>query len=342
MTITHSVRPTGYALLLLCSVGWAAPALADHPAGGNGALTGGGMQVSGPDTLEAGGLAGGLRFTYLRPDNRSDETLIALAGQHIHAHTSDYTLRTSVGLAYGLTDRLMFAFDLPYLRHDDIREGEHSHVGGVTHNSVAERGSVAGVGDATLLAKYRLIGDADQGLALLAGLKLPTGSTHKRDAEGERFETEHQPGSGSWDPIVGIAVGTPVGAMQLNGSVVYQKAGKGAMHTRLGDRAQGGISLAHRFGPPDHHDDSDDAPHGHESWDAFVELTGEWEGRQTEAGVVEEESGGRAVYFSPGARYNSASGWSVAAAVGVPVWQRIRASHPDNGYRLTLALGRAF
>jgi hypothetical protein len=41
-------------------------------------------------------------------------------------------------------------------------------------------------------------------------------------------------------------------------------------------------------------------------------------------------------------RYNAASEFSIAAAVGVPVWQHIRASHPDNGYRLILALGRAF
>ena len=78
------------------------------------------------------------------------------------------------------------------------------------------------------------------------------------------------------------------------------------------------------------------------SWDAFVELAGEWEGRQKIDGALEEASGGKWIYVAPGARYVAASGWSVGAALALPVWQEIRASHPDNRYRLMLALGRAF
>ena len=84
------------------------------------------------------------------------------------------------------------------------------------------------------------------------------------------------------------------------------------------------------------------APHGHQSFDAFVEMTGEWEGRQTVDGETEANSGGKSLWLTPGARFNSASGFTVAAAVGLPLWQRIRASHPDNAFRLILSLGRAF
>ena len=42
------------------------------------------------------------------------------------------------------------------------------------------------------------------------------------------------------------------------------------------------------------------------------------------------------------ARFNAASGLSASLAVGVPVWQDIRASHPNNEYRVTLALAKAF
>ena len=45
---------------------------------------------------------------------------------------------------------------------------------------------------------------------------------------------------------------------------------------------------------------------------------------------------------SPGARFTSKSGVSAAVAVGLPVAQKIRASHPDNDYRLTYSVGRAF
>jgi hypothetical protein len=126
----------------------------------------------------------------------------------------------------------------------------------------------------------------------------------------------------------------------------------GAQRTRLGDRLQGGIALSHRFGgaapEPEHHHDAGTEPHHHDaaprsaSWDAFVELAGEWEGRQTIDGEVEAQSGGAWAWVAPGVRYNAASGWSAAAAIALPVWQDIRASHPDNRFRLMVSLGRAF
>ena len=344
MTILNHARPRRRALLLAYALCSGVPALADHGAGGGGLASGGGQFVVTPQVLEAGRSAVSLQLTLLNPEHRRDSELVALAGQHIHAHGSRYALRTSLAGAYGVTDRLTLALDLPFVHHDDIREGEHHHSGGVAINSVAARGDVSGFGDATLLAKYRLLGGENGGLALIGGVKLPTGSTRKRDSEGERFETEHQPGSGSWDPIVGIAAGGNAGAVQINASLIYQAAGKGAMNTRLGDRAIGGLSLSHRFGPGEHHDEAgeEEAPHGHRSVDAFVELTGEWEGRQTVDGIEDRYSGGRAVFVSPGVRLNLVSGWGFSAAVGVPLWQRIRASHPDNGPRVSFGVSRAF
>jgi hypothetical protein len=116
---------------------------------------------------------------------------------------------------------------------------------------------------------------------------------------------------------------------------------------------QGGIALSHRFGPAPHqhaethhhhHPDELDAQpeHAQSTWDAFVELAGEWEGRQKVDGAIEAASGGKWIYVAPGFRFNSASGWSAGAALALPVWQDIRPSHPDNRVRLTLALGKAF
>jgi hypothetical protein len=345
----NSIRyrvPLG-ALLLLS----AAPALADHM--GPSGFGGGGMTVFGPDTLDGGHWAGGLRLTYTKPEQRSDAELEALAGQHIHAHNTDYNLNTSASVAYGISHHLTISAELPYVRRDRLREGEHSHAGGTAVNEVEQLGSVAGVGDLNLLAKYRLTEGQDVGFAVIGGIKMPTGSTHKRSPDGERLETEHQPGSGSWDPILGASASAKLGGVQLTGSALYQISTEGAQQTRLGNRFQGGIALSHRFGeaplahaPSVNHHHGDELDDGHEhagsSWDAFVELAGEWEGRQRVGGEVEEASGGKWVWVAPGARFNTASGWSIGAAVALPVWQRIRASHPDNRFRLTIALERAF
>lgn len=341
------------ALLCMC----ATPALADH-AGASAFGGGGGFTIFGPATIPLGQWAAGFRLAYTRPEQRSDDVLGALAGQHIHAHNTDYNLNGSLGIAYGLTDRLTISAEIPYLRRDGLRQGEHSHGAGGAHNEVVQLGSVAGIADVNLLAKYRVAGSGETGVAIVGGIKLPTGSTAERSREGERLETEHQPGSGSWDPMFGASASTLLGPMQLTASALYHVSTRGAQHTRLGNRLQGGIALSHRFGPAPHehaapheHSEAHDhetrghqehAEHGHASWDAFVEPGGEWEGRQQVDGEVEQASGGKWAWVAPGVRFNSASRWTVAAAVAVPIWQRIRASHPDNKYRLLLSVGRSF
>jgi hypothetical protein len=309
--------------------------------------------------MEKGDWFVGGRTIYVRPDQRSDGELEALAGQHVHAHNTDYNLNASLGVAYGVTSNLTVSADLPYVHRDDMREGHHGHHGGHAMNEVIERGSSSGLGDLSVVATYRVAQSETAAFALMAGIKAPTGSTHKTDDEGERFETEHQPGTGSWDPIVGAAARANLGLLQLNASAIFQFSGKGAQDTRLGDRAHMGIALSHRFGPAEHHHEAQGegrhehgehdhgshqhaAPHAHSSWDAFVEMTGEWEGRQEIVGEIEETSGGKSVWLTPGARYNMASGFSVAGGVGLPLWQDIRDSHPNNNYRLTLTIGKSF
>ena len=320
------------------------PALADHM-GPSGVGSGGGMSVFGPDTLDEGHWSAGVRLAYTRPERRSDAELEALAAQGVHAHNTDYNLNASAGIAYGITHHLTVSAELPFVRRDNLREAEDGEV--------HRLGTVSGIGDLNLLAKYRLTDGGTTGLALIAGIKAPTGSTHKRDLNGERLETEHQPGTGSWDPIVGASASTKLGRMQLTASALYQFSTEGAQRTRLGDRLQGGIALSHRFGgAADEHQESHNHHHGDEldehrehlqsSWDAFVELAGEWEGRQKIDGEAEAASGGKWLYVAPGVRFNAASGWSAGAALAMPVWQRIRDSHPDNRYRLMLSLGRAF
>jgi hypothetical protein len=179
-------------ILLLASALVSTSALADHT-GPTAVGSGGGITVLGSDTLDEGQSSVGFRLTYTRPDQRSDEELEALAGQHIHAHNTDYNLNSAAGLAYDFTHYLTVSVELPYVRREGFREGEHAHIDEQTINEVVQLGDVAGIGDASLLVKYRLTHSESGGFALLGGIKVPTGGTHKRSNEGERLETEHRP-----------------------------------------------------------------------------------------------------------------------------------------------------
>ena len=81
--------------------------------------------------------------------------------------------------------------------------------------------------------------------------------------------------------------------------------------------------------------------HRHSSWEGFVELTGEWEGKQRAGGEIEQASGGTVPWLTPGGRFTSATGLSASLGIGVPVWQDVRASHPNNSFRVTLSVGQA-
>ena len=136
----------------------------------------------------------------------------------------------------------MVSVRMPYVDRTDIREGTHTHFhGGVVVNSVTNRGGTEGVGDLTALGYWRFLNNqaTDTQAALLFGVKAPTGRTKVYDRQGALFETEFQPGSGSWDPLAGLALTQRLGAAwSFSANVLYAFAGQGAQHTDLGDRFQ--------------------------------------------------------------------------------------------------------
>jgi hypothetical protein len=335
--------------LFAASLALSGPALADHLIAG-GAVSGSGPIVTvGAETLPAGALAAGFEVGVAGPDAYTDAELVALAGQHVHAHTTDYNLSTGASFAYGLPGHVMLSAHLPFIRRDDLRAGEHSHIGGVTSNTVERLGSVSGIGDLSLMAQYQLAHDHAAGwfVGLLGGLKVPTGSTSERDESGTRLETEHQPGTGSWDPLFGLAASKSSGTWALHGSALYQVSTQGAQATELGDRMNLSLAaiynLANGAAEHGHGDGTEHHSHAPEpQWGMMLEATHEWEGRQTIAGLVEDDSGSEVLWLSPGVRYAAPQGWTAAVSAGLPLWQDVGLSHPENNFRFTAQVGTSF
>ena len=315
-------------------------AAADHPSVDFGTDTSGAISTISAETLPAGAFSVGIRAEYVESEGYSDAELERLAGRHIHAHSSNFLLSPSISIAYGLTEDLTLAASLPYVHRGNLREGHHSHEDdGTAVNEVEERGDSRGFGDFSLLGKYRFFNSAWQA-ALLFGVELPTGETHDKDREGVRFEAEHQPGSGSWDPLLGVALTRKIGNIGFDASVLRAFSTKGTQHTELGDRMHYNLGLSYRLAN-DAHLHSGGGTHSHASWDLIAELNGEWEGRQRIRGETEDASGGNVVYLSPGLRFTSAGNWSGIVSVGVPVAQHIRRSHPENDYRVIVGFSKA-
>ena len=212
---------------------FATPAFAHHPGGTSNTGGAGPIVTISASTLEAGHGAVAFLSEYLKFGGLSDRDLIAAAGKHIHAHSIDNIRSTSLSAAYGVTDDFMVAVRLPYVQRFDIREGHHSHgPGGVVSNTVDYRGDSAGIGDLTLLGQYRFFNNqaTRTEAAFLFGVKAPTGATNRRDVFGALFETEFQPGSGSWDVLLGACVHAALGRVVVR----HQRARRDRRARRAG------------------------------------------------------------------------------------------------------------
>jgi hypothetical protein len=354
----------------------ASPAMSHHPSGTGTSSTGGPIVTIPGTTLQKGASALYLVFEHWSFDELSDSVLEAAAARHEHVHSLATLESPMLGYSYGLNDRLMVSTLLPYVVRTGIREAshhhheeteahaqadgveEHEHKGGETHhetpeeeNETVDRGDTEGIGDLSLFGQYRFFGQAAVLQAsLLAGIKTPTGETGERDNQGELFEAEFQPGSGSWDPMLGLALSQAQGRWSFDGNVLYTIATEGTQQTDLGDRFHyngavtyrlkgGDAEASHKVAMPhshyrgqSHHHEHDMSPRGLVI-DAVLELNGEWQAKQTISGASDPNSGGNVVFLSPGMRIAS-NRWSGFVTVGLPIINDLNGVQSEPTYRL--------
>jgi len=352
----------------LAALALAQPAFAHHPSGVSSTNDAGPIATLSASTLAQGQSAAAVFFEMVKIDAFSDAQLKSFAGQHIHAHSMDAILAPTLVYAYGVTNDLTIIGRLPIVIRTDIREGHHSH--GPAGNTVDERGDSPGVGDLTLLGEYRFFNNRSTRTeaALLFGVKAPTGRTDVDDKQGERFETEFQPGSGSWDGLYGLAVTQRLAAWSFDANVLYQQVNKGAQDTDLGDRLLYNAAVSYRIssgpaastgrmslgalpepmyhgGPKSrgqqHSHDEPPAPPPGPALDLVLELNGEWHGHQEIAGVKDPNSGGNVVYLAPGLRL-SMDKWSGFVSVGLPVVNHLYGVQAEPDWRLLTGVAMSF
>ena len=362
------------AALTACAA--ASSAFAHHPSGIGNTNGSGPINTISATTLRAGQGAAGVMFELIRLRPLSDETLGEAAhadappptahhedeAEHGHAEAdghSPHSLKSiesiNVALAYGVTDDLTVSARLPFVRRTDVREGlyfhEHPNLG--EEVSIVETlGGASGAGDVALLGQYRFFKDATSGveMAALLGIKLPTGKTSEKANEGERFEAEFQPGSGSWDGHFGLAATMRSGPWSFDTSALYYLVTEGTQNTDLGDRLLYGVALSYRVmgGPAaEEHVHGDGAVYLHKSSakalavDIVLELNGEWHDKQKTGTEIDDNSGGHTLYVSPGLRL-SAGDWSGFASVGIPVVEDMNGLQPDPDWKLVTGVAFSF
>lgn len=328
------IYPLGIVLTLCTS------ALGDHPGGGFGGAGAGTIVTMPAATLPRGQSAYTVSMDYINLSRFSDAQLESIGQLGEEVDSADYTAGVFVTGAWGITDDLTFAVRLPYLFMNDIREPE-DEMGMI---EVENEGDSAGHGDIISLAQWRLWRSETTQMeaALIGGLKVPSGFTSDASREGEIFELEHQPGSGSWDPLVGVAVSKNWDRLSMHSNVLHRFATKGKQNTNLGDVLNYNLGFAYRLGclcdyhhHHDHgHDHDHEDHHRHRSLDLIFEFNGLWSESQEVAGVRDENSGGNIIYVSPGARFNFANGHSIFASTLFPMAQDMNGYEHEVDFRV--------
>lgn len=335
MTARYLSYTFGLGLLSL-----SASALADHPSFVFGSEGTGTINTISATPLPAGSWGFGIRSEILRNDAFSTEQLEAFAADGLEGiHSIDKVTSTSVSLSYGVTEDLSIIARLPYVTRENIRESELE--GGIPEAHT--HGDSAGLGDLSLLGQYRVRSQAAADVAILFGLKAPTGETKETDNDGVRFETEFQPGSGSWDVLLGAAISRTSGSLGYHASILYSATTEGAQSTKIGNALSYNAALTWRLG--DSHDDHD---HDHEhaaggsglKWDLSLELNGETRRKNEIDSIAEENSGGTTVYLSPGIRI-SANRLSAFLSYGVPIVDDQNGVQTDVDRRIVFGLSLA-
>ncbi len=242
-------------------------------------------------------------------------------GRDAHSRRSDKVYNLTLG--YGVTDSLSLTLQLPFVQRETRQVENHDFLG--QH----ERSS--GHGDVVVYGKYRFY-DRLFGVAAIFGAKAPTGQTDERDKQGTRFEPEEQPGTGSKDFMLGMAINKNLGRFTVDGSIIYQLKGSGAQDYEFGDIVRANIDGSYA-----------------------VRESGKYPGLELLAGINAQfaekdhkdaekinDSGGTTVFFSPGLSSQLTERLNSSATIMLPVLQNLGRDHQEVDYNILFSIGYNF
>ena len=299
-----------------------------HPSGGAGISQAGTVRTISANPLPKGKWTFSLQTEFIEFDAFSDHELARFAEQENHVHSVDDVFHTVFGAGYGVSDDFTISLKIPYEYLNNIREAHHDEP-----EEIHNRGDSQGIGDMTILGYYRFLNmpSHEFSSSLLFGLKVPTGITDEEDREGERFETEFQPGTGAWSPMAGIACTKLIGRFSLETDLLYTAATEGAQDTNMGDMFNYNAAFSYRA--------LQDALL---SIDLILEVNGEWREKQKIDGRRDENSCGNTISLSPGIRVFWSRNWSGYLSAGFPVVQDLNGEQTDTEISAIAGINAAF
>lgn len=284
----------------------------------------------------------GLGTNYTHFDSFSNTQLTKLGKQGEHIHSFRNVFVPSLFGGYGVTDNFYVTINVPYIFKFNQR---------ISDGPPINTGSSIGIGDLTVFSGYRFLNRKDINLhaSLLAGIKIPSGVIRDKDNQGYLFETDDQPGTGSWDPSVGLAISKAFEYVSISSNGLFKFSTPGTQNTTIGDSATFNLAAAHRIRSTDKLLNKIFHEHIFQKdliWDLILEGNGQWTEKPVTKidglRLVDKNHGGLIIYISPGLRLIANKDWIINLSVGLPVIKELNHIQKGPDVRLILNCTRVF
>jgi len=241
----------------------------------------------------------------------------------------DHCLLTTVSIAFGMSDDTEVGASVGYYFGTNFVSAESTSATTATSADA----DPDGITDLWLTGKHRWMSGSSGHLALLGGLKLPTGADTQALSNGQKLDGSSQPGSGSFDFQAGVAYSRDLSdRWTLDSSALYTLRGD-HLEFHVGDRADLGLALAYRCT-----EDVQTFP----NYSVSSEFLGVWLGKDEDHGAENQNSGGETLFFAPGARVRINERTALAIAPAFPIYQDQNGDQPDTQFKASVTLSMSF
>ncbi|MBP9855036.1 MAG: transporter [Candidatus Omnitrophica bacterium] len=235
-------------------------------------------------------------------------------GHHIHNKTREYFYH--VGVGRNINEHLSLTLDMPWAVRESL---------GIEHDNLGVKEKSEGIGDLNLIGAYEIYHQNNRAVRLLSGVKFPTGETDETNSLGERFEPELQPGSGSYDFILGGVFEQQLDRIILKGNSTYTIKTEGEQQYEFGDVFSTSVFTDYVVNPDN------------ENFivKAGIDTNYQYSSKDKEEGVKQEDSGGHTLLTGPSLTLAGTNGMSVYTNFLFPVWQDLGGLHQELDYAWT-------
>ena len=263
------------------------------------------------------GVRADLRYEYIKQDQPMTGSRRIGVGEVPHHHDEvSTTNRNWLGtIDYTIDQDWAVNASVPIVDRQHLHI--HNHGGG----QIPEQWDFTRLGDARLLVRRRLATFEDGApsvgtFGFNVGLKLPTGDTQVKNGDGERAERTLQPGTGTTDLLAGLYYSKALPMQNLSWFVqgLAQIPLNSREDFRPGKRLTADAGLRYQAS---------------DKTSLLLQANLLVRGRDAGAQAEPEDSGGRAIFISPGISYAFTENVQVYGFLQLPMYQYV------NGVQLT-------